>query len=440
MTRLAPALAIAAETIAVPSAPPDAPPRLVPVQPPLSARLDAAAPAERAALLRAAALAGEPLRLAGADLRGLDLSAAAPRGEPLRLDGADLHGATLTGANLAGVSLRGACLDGAFLVGACLAGCDLAAATLRGAQLTGADIRRADLSFADLRGASLLTADLSYALATGADLRESLLHAARLCVAVLRGADLRWARLDGARLAGADLRMARLDQASLVHADLSRARLSEGTSLAYAFLHHARFDGVELTRAHLGDGPGECCRDFLRARDTLRHLARHFAATGRHADARWAHRQAGVMGTRAHRPDRARAFFPADWEGADRAARSRRAVAAPIRHGLRWTLGWIAQLATGYGTSYRRILAALAIAWLGFAAHYHVAGGLMVVEGTSHWTDALRFSAASLSPLDAFPVVATSHAARWAALAQGVLGMGLLGALGYVTASRMRCS
>jgi len=445
MTRLSLACAVATdETNALLDQPihaePFAPPRPVPVPvpQPLLVRLAAVTISERGAVLRRAVASGEPLLLPGADLRGIDLGSASGRDGSLVLDGADLTGATLTGANLAGVSLRGARLDGAFLVGACLAGCDLATATLRGAQLTGVDLRRADLSFADLRGASLLTADLSYALATGADLREALLHAARMCLAVLRGADLRWARLDGARLIGADLRMARLDQASLVHADLSRARVSEGTSLAYAFLHHARFDGVDLKRAHLGGGPGEGCRDFLSARDTLRGLARHFETAGRHADARWAHVQAAIMATRAHRPDRARRFFADDWAGGRQPARALRSVVAPLRHGSQWTLGKVNHLTTGYGTCYWRILVTLAIAWVGFAAFYQSVGGLLVMDGAAHWTDALRFSAASLTPLDAFPITATSAVARWAALAQGVLGMGLLGALGFVSASRLR--
>lgn len=443
MTRLSPANAISAETDTFIEEPYDLmvaePPSPVLVTPSLRSRLAAVPAAERGALLRDAVAAGEALSLPGADLRGVDLGRT-PDGDPIRLDGADLTGATLTGANLAGASLRGASLDGAFMVGATLAGCDLATATLRGAQLTGADLRRADLSFADLRGASLLTADLSYALATGADLREALLHAARLCMTVLRGADLRWARLDGARLIGADLRMARFDQASLVHADLSRARLGEGTSLAFAFLHHARFDGVELTREHLGAGPGERCRDFLRARETLRGLARHFEASGRHADARWVHVQAGIMDTRTHRPDRARRFYAADWAGdGGWPARARRTAAATLRHGARWALGVVNHWTTGYGTCYVRILATLAIAWLAFAAYYHLAGGLLVLDGTAHWTNALRFSAASLTPLDAYPITAMSAVARWAALAQGAMGMVLLGALGYVSASRLRC-
>ena len=66
------------------------------------------------------------------------------------------------------------------------------------------------------------------------------------------------------------------------------------------------------------------------------------------------------------------------------------------------------------------------------------AGGIIHIEGPSvGLVDLLRYSAASLTPLDAYPLVTTSYAGRMAAGIEGVLGIGLLGALGHMLASRV---
>ena len=70
-------------------------------------------------------------KLAGADLRGVNLSRADFRGG--RFSGLDLSGANLSGANL-----RGANLKGTRLVGADLTGAELFRVNLKGADLTGA--------------------------------------------------------------------------------------------------------------------------------------------------------------------------------------------------------------------------------------------------------------------------------------------------------------
>ena len=67
----------------------------------------------------------------------------------------DLNGATLTCANLAGVTLTDAILAGATLYEADMTDADLTGAILTGATLTGADLTRADLTGADLKGATL---------------------------------------------------------------------------------------------------------------------------------------------------------------------------------------------------------------------------------------------------------------------------------------------
>lgn len=369
------------------------------------------------------------------------------------LDGVDLTGATLSGACLTGVSLRGALLDGALLVGADLTGADLTGVTLSGANLTGARLRRADLSFADLRGTSLLTADLSEVTATGADLREALLQSTNLSRAMLRSADLRWSRLDGADLRGATLDSARFEGAVLSSARLAGTRLSPDTDFSFAFLHEARIERTSLERAHLGGGVGEQYTHYGSARDTYRALRSFFESTGRRSDARWAHRQAWSMETASHRPDRARRYYGRASLGRTRpgvAPRDSRLSRLPLvlpqriepglfhaYHGALWLLGHLTSVFTGYGTSLRRILLTLLATWLCFAAMYGLAGSVIHYDGRPiSSVDILRYSAAALTPIDAYPLVATSEAARAGAVLEGMLGIVLLGALGYMAASR----
>lgn len=421
-------------------------------------------PEERAGAVVAACDSGEPLDLACADLRGIDLST---RGvlllrrtgglAPLSLAGADLSGASLCGANLRGVRLREARLDGAVLIGADLAGADLACASLRHAQLTGADLSRADLSFADCRGASLLTANLSSAVATAIDLREALLHAAVLCRAGLRGADLRWSRLEGASLAHADLRGARFGGALLAGSNFAYAHVDEATDFGYAFVGRARFDGVALQRSHLGDGIGEELRDLVAARDAFQSLRRTFEAEGRFGDARWAHVRACRMATASHRPDRARRYWIKDWTidcastahaspaaATSAPARLRRAACGAVKHVKHtclWAAGQLSGLTTAYGTSYGRLMLTLTGVWVLFAAYYQSAGRILDLDhgvaGTG-WLASLRLSAASLTPIDAYPLVASAPGAQWVATIEGAIGVILFGALGYVSASRVR--
>jgi uncharacterized protein YjbI with pentapeptide repeats len=415
-----------------------------PGSPGLAERLAAAEPRARAAILIDAVMAGAPIALPGADLRGVDLrpGPAARRQGPfdpdLRprvvvLDGADLAGVTLSGANLSGVSLRGAALDGALLVGADLTGADLTGATLRSANLTGARLTRADLSYGDLRGASLLTAYAADVIAVGADLRDALLQSANLRRAVLRAADLRWARLTGASLAGADLRDARFEGAILAMANCAEARLSESTDFGLAFLYRARLERSDLRRRNIGPGIGEAHTDLSLAADTYRGLAQVFAGSGRGADARWAHRRAARMATATHRPDRSRRFHAAPWPGSPPAL-----ALYHLRHAARWLGGLVADAATGYGTCARRLLVTAALSWLGFALFFTLSGGISHVSGRLATAfDALRFSAAALTPMEAYPLVAVTAAARWAAAVEGMAGLVLLGALGYVVASRL---
>lgn len=428
----------------------------------LGLRLAALPPEERAPAIVAASEDGETLDLAGADLRGIDLSAKGilllrrtPGLVPLSLAGADLRGASLCGANLRGVRLREACLDGAILIGADLAGADLACASLRHAQLTGADLSRADLSFADCRGASLLTANLSSVVATAIDLRDALLHAAVLCRAGLRDADLRWSRLEGASMAHADLRGACFAGATLAGSNLAFATVDGATDLSFAFLSRARLDGVALQRSHLGGGIGEELRDLVAARDAYQALRRHFETEGRYADARWAHVRACVAATASHRPDRARRYWVRDWSrpietakprtSAGRAARALKVRAlnglTMLKHGGQWSAGQLSGVTMAYGTSYLRLLLTLAVVWVLFGLYFQDAGRILELERGAlggGWWAGLRLSAASLTPIDAYPLVATAPGAQWVAMIEGAIGVVLFGALGYVSASRVR--
>ncbi|MCB0217857.1 MAG: pentapeptide repeat-containing protein [Chloroflexi bacterium] len=410
----------------------------------LARRISALPPQERARQLVAALLDGEPIELAGADLRGLDLGPYQQGAATLVLDGADFSGAMLSGAVLAQASLRGACFDGALLVGADLSGADLSGASLRAAQLTGADLSRADLSHADLRGASLLTANLSDVTASGVVLREALLQSAMLERALLRQADLRWAHLVGSCLAGADLAGARFEGAVLLMANLTGAQLSRSTDFSYAFLYHARLDRSELSRMHLAGGIGEDFTDLGLARDTWRMLKEQFRRDGRLADARWAHRKLHGAATATHRPDRARRFhrLPPARGGTGRRLGSlvaglERLCFQPI-HGLRWLLGQAADIGTGYGTSFPRMGLTLLAVWLGFALVYGLAGAVIHTHGLPvSWIDLLSFSAATLTPIDAYPLATTSALGRTAMLVESVMGIGLLGALGHMVALRL---
>ncbi len=422
-------------------------------------------------------------------------------GDSLDLSGIDLRGAHLAGVVLRGSRLRGACLEAAVLADADLRLCDLSAANLRGANLTGAKLSRADLGFADLRGACLLTADLTEVVAVRADFREALLPMAVLRGAVLRAADFRWARLDGARLCNADLDGAQFSGASLVCADLCGAHLTPTTEFSYAFLQHACFSRTALTRAHLCAGIGEACVDLAAARATYLQLSQVFAAAARFEDADWARYQAWRMATESHRPRNAVIYYgPRARSGAvssDRPAkqafdadalglspgrgrktrltthggatgptppqtvrppepvstrrpgfRLRRAMRRRLTraaffawHGSLWCLGRLAEWLTGYGTSLRRLVAALVLLWSMFGFLYLCSGAIPGPEGLpADALEALHYSAATLTSLRPHPLTLGSGLIRVAAILEGVLGLVLLGALGAVAAGRLRQS
>ena len=97
-----------------------------------------------------------------------------------------------------------------------------------------------------------------------------------------------------------------------------------------------------------------------------------------------------------------------------------------------------ADIGTGYGTSFPRMGLTLLAVWLGFALVYGQAGAVIHTHGLPvSWIDLLSFSAATLTPIDAYPLATTSALGRTAMLVESVMGIGLLGALGHMVALRL---
>lgn len=159
----------------------------------------------------------------GLDLRGANLSKADLRSLPLSglIGGLMRENEEWSEANmeeqvirdqremaavqLQGASLQYAQLQGAILVGAQMQGVNLSGVELQGAALICAQLEGAFLNYAELQGACLFRADLSDANLSHADLRETVLWEAQLKNADLRRAQLRGANLYNANLHGANL-------------------------------------------------------------------------------------------------------------------------------------------------------------------------------------------------------------------------------------------
>ena len=140
------------------------------------------------------------------------------------------------------------------------------------------------------------------------------------------------------------------------------------------------------------------------------------------------------MATATHRIDRAWRYHATPRAGT---ALSRAWFSA--RHGIQWVLGHAADVGSGYGTCFARLVGTLLATWLVFAGFFHWLGAIIDNGGRAvTWVDSLRYSAAALTPMDAYPLVATSGIAGIAAIIEGLAGMALLGALGFVAASRVR--
>ena len=438
-------------------------------------------PAATEALLAVAA-SGETSPLPPFD--GADLSMAALGGRvhhAVWWDAA-LGGVRLAGKNLAGASLRRANLSGADLTSANLAGAACGGILLRRARLEEADLRGADLigsilteadageanfsdtllEDADLRGARLRFANFSGAVMDGADFSDSDLWGANLAEAAAERASFRHARLDETQLRGADFTAADLTGASLRRADLTGTRLRranlrdavlEGCELAGADLtgavlphvsltgcdlRHARFSGAWLERtrmraSQLGGAIGEeVAHEFEAAREGYIVLEQNFRTLGLGDDASWAFRRRRRMGKRLHAQHAATALHERDFMAA-------------IRPALRWLGDIAAEWVCDYGESIARVLRALLVVLFCFAGIYWLTGCLEPREGVaaggrSATIDYLLFSLDSMTTVGTSEVGLRPNGQFGVVLSgmQTVLGVVLLGLLGFVLGARTR--
>jgi uncharacterized protein YjbI with pentapeptide repeats len=394
-----------------------------------------------------AARPGEPLELAGRDLRHADLR---------EMDFSEAH--------LAGADLRGALLDGARLNRA-----DLTAAVLDDARLVGADLRHARLVGASLRQAELSGAHLEQALLHGAHLEGAHLPHARL-----DGARLRDAHFDGATLWGASLRSAELDGGHFAGADLHEVDLDgayfAGSALADADLAQARWGdrhaGEELVarQAPLA----ERAEHYLVAADAYRRLRQACSAQGLYGRAGELYRSEMRMRQAYYAWEAARGLSAAPVVGGAvrgvvgyldswRARRApatdpdtradqhpsmldapRRAWRATVRPLTRWLWHVTLETLCGHGERVGRVLVAASVVILGMALVYLRLGQLTEANGavvTSFW-HALYFSACSFSSIG-YAAFAPSAAglAKWLGVAESLSGNFLL-ALFLVTFTR----
>ena len=245
--------------------------------------------------------------LAGADLRGLNLSNADLSGSLLsraNLSGANLSSATMSNikavgvdfsgahagdshffsANVSKADFRGANLthslmrrvvathanfDGIVAVGVIASQANLVGARFVGAKLDQCDLSLSHADGADFRDASLVEANLSGVLMQGAilakvDARGASVGAAKFDEADLSGATLRgargyatsfvWSSLDHAVLRGALLDGAAFNGADMSYADM-RIGSFAGSDFSGALLIGANLMGADLSRAKFGPYP-----------------------------------------------------------------------------------------------------------------------------------------------------------------------------------------
>ena len=388
--------------------------------------------------LRGANLAGASLRranLSGADLAACDLTGASCGGITLyraRLEEASLAGADLIGGILTEIDAGEANFSDTLLEDASLRG-----ARLRFANFSGAVMDGADFSDADLWGANLAATAAERTSFRRARLDETQLREADFTAADLTGASLRRADLSGARLRHANLRDAVLEGCDLVDADLTGAILPH-VALTGCDLRHARCAGAWLERtrmrAHqLGGAIGEeVAGEFEAAREGYIVLEQNFRTLGLGDDASWAFRRRRRMGKRLHAQHAATALHGRDFMAA-------------IRPALRWLGDIAAEWVCDYGESIARVLRALLVVLFCFAGIYWLTGCLEPREGVaaggrSATIDYLLFSLDSMTTVGTSEVGLRPNGQFGVVLSgmQTVLGVVLLGLLGFVLGARTR--
>lgn len=207
------------------------------------------------------------ISLAGADLRGMDLTEkgrsatflyksfydmqklfhdreAGPTPQLLNLSNINFNGANLTNtkwamADLAGATLRKADLSGSTLDKVILANADLEEAFMQSVHVYFSELQAANLEKTDLSNAQFVESDFS-----GANLVQSILRRV-----ILRGCTLVGANLSGSILSGADLTDADLSEVDLSNTDVSTFQLEKAKSLAGAIMRDgAKYEGSDVER------------------------------------------------------------------------------------------------------------------------------------------------------------------------------------------------
>jgi len=221
---------------------------------------------------------GPIVRLAGADLHGVQLHMVGIPDPPIKLvqeeketfptlarklaidlSGADLRRTFLYKAFMLRVDLHGANLSEANLSQATLSNVNLIDANLSDANLNEANLTRTDLSGAKLFGAQVGLTDLSAAKLNGSKLCGAKLYKAKLYSAELKKADFSVANKEFQRQQRSGLTLlseSDLREAILVEADLREVILKD-TDLTDADL-----TGADLTKARVADDQLARCKSL----------------------------------------------------------------------------------------------------------------------------------------------------------------------------------
>jgi uncharacterized protein YjbI with pentapeptide repeats len=360
------------------------------------------------------------VQLTGADV--FWLAAQSGAGKYGEVPNLHLEGAWLLRAHLEGAVLLQAHLDMADIRTAHLERATLAEAHLEGADLDESHLEEARLVRAHLEDASLSDIHLENANLTLARLARANLGLARLERADLSGANLVGADLSGANLVGADLGLTHLGWANLTGATFDKTSRLKGAIFTEASLDQVTFDNVNLTvvdwslvpmlgdevtaRRSKDDSPFEHEKD---AKKTTRTRLEEFKAA-----------------VRANRVLAVTLRSQGLSEDADRFAYRAQVLQRQVlrRQGKfgPWLFSGLLWLVSGYGYRLWRILVTYALALLGFAAVYWVAG---MLPGGHHlaWYEALLTSLTNIHGRVFTGTFGLDTAQAWAAGVQAVMGL-----------------
>lgn len=341
-------------------------------------------------------------------------------------------------------------LFGIDLTDAWLSGVDLLGADLRTAKLGKIDLTAAKLTSSNASGANLEEASIHHTSFDGASLRSTSFRGATLLNVSFLGSNLTWADLraarffDGTRFDGADLSEAHLEGVNLYP-------LAAG-ALRGAFWATAYLDRTRLRREQLGGCVGEevvAARNqwrgrnrrggdasrvetdakpwltFWDARESYLNLKNNFNSIGRYADASWAYRRERTM---------ERMALGHEW---------RTHGARRWRSFMQWCGNWLVCALTGYGESPLRPVAfaaaVIAVFWGGF---YWLGGvGYMPeaenrVERLGCW-DSLAYSAGAFFTVGFSDFAPLSYPARVLTVFESSLGILLVALLLYCLGNRI---